>query len=463
MAEILDHPWMKKPTPSVLYVPAPSVEELARPLPSKAHIDRDLFESLCVIWGRHVDFNSIRDDLLSPPGQGTLAKAFYFLLQKHREKTLEEHGIVLDDKEPNGEKVVLKHYIAPRPRESLKLDLGAPSALSRQHSENSGFRSSVLIVSADNPSSSRFRPSSPAGPRAQKSRPMSSPITPLLLPMKDKRSSEVISATPRHAVRMSTPSTTQDPSYHLAYARRHAQSEIRHTSPPSMYHASTVPGYTPDEASTPPPMARAVTEPKAGPSTIPTRSTLTAPVNSIRYPIPRVPIQLGRKSLCSPPMIRTRATPPIVTPTSRLNSTSVLAPVPTHAYSPAILPMITAPRVASSDVQRTIDEIADRMNLLVAHENAHYASSQQYSPGAGDVDYSKDSNKSTLSNDKENNEQNSAKPTLRSPDIQGGLGFGTSVPLGKEMVNVVYTKAPVPVEHVRERKERKNKRAYIQR
>jgi hypothetical protein len=82
--------------PRVFYVPAPSVEELARPVQSQAHIDRDIFESLCVIWGRHADPNSIKDDLLSPPGQGTLAKAFYFLLQKHKEKALAEHGIVMD-------------------------------------------------------------------------------------------------------------------------------------------------------------------------------------------------------------------------------------------------------------------------------------------------------------------------------------------------------------------------------
>ncbi|OSX61070.1 hypothetical protein POSPLADRAFT_1146716, partial [Postia placenta MAD-698-R-SB12] len=86
MTDILAHPWLQGATPGIIYVPAPPVSELAQPLPSALHIDRDLFESLCVIWGRHADPNVIRADLLSPAGQGTLAKAFYFLLQKHREK-----------------------------------------------------------------------------------------------------------------------------------------------------------------------------------------------------------------------------------------------------------------------------------------------------------------------------------------------------------------------------------------
>ena len=82
MAEILAHPWLEGSTPGITYVPSPSVSELAQPLPSALHIDRDLFESLCVIWGRHADVDCIQADLLSLAGQGTLAKAFHFLLQK---------------------------------------------------------------------------------------------------------------------------------------------------------------------------------------------------------------------------------------------------------------------------------------------------------------------------------------------------------------------------------------------
>ncbi|ETW77987.1 hypothetical protein HETIRDRAFT_324951, partial [Heterobasidion irregulare TC 32-1] len=86
MPEILAHPWLANPTPGVVYVPAPSVAELARPLRSPEHIDKDVLEYLCVVWGRLAEAEQVKSDLLSPAGQGTLAKAFYFLLQKHREK-----------------------------------------------------------------------------------------------------------------------------------------------------------------------------------------------------------------------------------------------------------------------------------------------------------------------------------------------------------------------------------------
>jgi hypothetical protein len=52
----------------------------------------------------------------------------------------------------------------------------------------------------------------------------------------------------------------------------------------------------------------------------------------------------------------------------------------------AMLPMISAPRVASAEIQKTIDDIADRMNLLVAHENAHYAQQIQPADRASNID-----------------------------------------------------------------------------
>ena len=133
MTDILAHPWLEGITPGITYVSAPPVSELAKPLPSALHIDRDLFESLCIIWGRHADVDSIQTDLLSPAGQGTLAKAFYFLLQKHREMTMQEHGILMDIEEVlNAQgKVVTKQYAAPRSkppgRRSLEQALSAPT------------------------------------------------------------------------------------------------------------------------------------------------------------------------------------------------------------------------------------------------------------------------------------------------------------------------------------------------
>jgi len=60
--EIMGHPWLNKMTPGIVYVPAPSVTELVKPLASRAHIDEELLDSLCVIWGKHADIEGIKAD-----------------------------------------------------------------------------------------------------------------------------------------------------------------------------------------------------------------------------------------------------------------------------------------------------------------------------------------------------------------------------------------------------------------
>ena len=66
--------------------PSPSI--LARPITSPDLIDYELFSSLRIIWGRHSDpeGESIKRDLCAPAGKGIHAKAFYFLLGKYREE-----------------------------------------------------------------------------------------------------------------------------------------------------------------------------------------------------------------------------------------------------------------------------------------------------------------------------------------------------------------------------------------
>ncbi|OSD01424.1 Pkinase-domain-containing protein [Trametes coccinea BRFM310] len=194
MSEILAHPWLEGVTPGITYVLAPPVSELAQPLPSALHIDRDIFESLCVIWGRHADPEGIRSDLLSPAGQGTLAKAFYFLLQKHREKAMEEHGILMDiDGVLNTHgKIITKQYAAPRSkaghRQSLEItrpaapapqmlnlrsDRPAPLPPSRTPSPKPlTVNTSVAVERAP----SRPHPPSPVGPRPQKPKPQRSSV-----------------------------------------------------------------------------------------------------------------------------------------------------------------------------------------------------------------------------------------------------------------------------------------------
>ncbi|KAF8137384.1 hypothetical protein EV363DRAFT_1317834 [Boletus edulis] len=185
--EIMGHPWFNKKTPGVVSVPAPSVTQLAKPLASEAHIDEELLESLCVIWGKHADAGSIKADLLSPQGEGTLAKAFYFLLHKNREQTLKDHGIILDLDEAQvhqSGKVVTKQYRSPSQKRSNRLDLDTLARHGRLCTSRDAppppFRSpspNLVSTDASSPASvSRSRTPSPVGPRPPKPRPISSPV-----------------------------------------------------------------------------------------------------------------------------------------------------------------------------------------------------------------------------------------------------------------------------------------------
>ena len=375
MAEILEHPWMKTDTPRVFYVPAPSVEELARPVQSQAHIDRDIFESLCVIWGRHAEPNSIKEDLLSPPGQGTLAKAFYFLLQKHKEKVLSDHGIVMDvDEEASGEKIVNKHYFSPRARDSWKIDLDTPLATPRAAINDR--RVLLLDIPLMETSQSRVRTPSPIGPRAQKPRPSSTPPSP--------------NKTPRPAVSRAS-SVTSDGRDHPSLRERRLAQIGRRTSMRTsagttttspvvlpMFRASTEPA---QDIYSPPPMVR-TSQQMYGVRRATAQGTRST---SSRVPIVTRAMTAPERSQSVEPTLppstntatHTRETYQTSSTANATVSSVVHAPAPARPVPSTMLPMISAPRVASAEIQKTIDDIADRMNLLVAHENAHYAQQVQ--------------------------------------------------------------------------------------
>jgi len=119
------HPWFNKPTLGIIYVPGPSVEELALPLAATSYIDPDLLASLRVIWGKHGDIEKIKADLLSPAGEGTITKAFYFLLQQYREQTQKDYGVILDLGDTPvspGVKVVTRRYRSPPPKKRTEAD-----------------------------------------------------------------------------------------------------------------------------------------------------------------------------------------------------------------------------------------------------------------------------------------------------------------------------------------------------
>ncbi|KAF7983429.1 hypothetical protein HWV62_21679 [Athelia sp. TMB] len=108
--EILQHAWLNAPSQDPhAYVPPPppAPSALAR---SVSRIDEDLMRGLLVIWGKNASRTALAAELLAPPGEGTLAKAFYFLLKLYRDRTVvegvEEEGWL-------GGKQVTKQYTTP--------------------------------------------------------------------------------------------------------------------------------------------------------------------------------------------------------------------------------------------------------------------------------------------------------------------------------------------------------------
>ncbi|KAJ8517950.1 hypothetical protein ONZ45_g4927 [Pleurotus djamor] len=206
--EILSHPWLVCPNPPAsamsLSVIArnpplpPSPSTLATPLQSPEHVDPELLASLRIIWGRHADDQGlcIIQDLCSPPGEGTLAKAFYFLLGKHRDRVLAEHS--QEDKEMHKFRKECESAFGP-PSEGRQLAPGAArppikrastvhATVSHTHTDGKHAQAphghvyapiprrapaarNLLIPpamargSGSSASTSRSRPRSPAGPR----------------------------------------------------------------------------------------------------------------------------------------------------------------------------------------------------------------------------------------------------------------------------------------------------------
>ncbi|KAF9239895.1 hypothetical protein BU15DRAFT_46245 [Melanogaster broomeanus] len=246
--EIMDHPWFNKSTPGIFHVPAPSVAELAQPLMSTAHIDEELLDSLVVMWGKHADSEVIKTDLLSPRGQGTLAKAFYFLLYQYREQTLQDNGTISDIDQSHlhtAGKVVARQYRSPSQWKSSRLETEIPTRHARLHTRRDAPSSPSRKPSTMGPSLptlvSRSRTPSPVGPRPPRPRPVLSPAIPT-----------------RHKSMTTKPAVTKPPNAHADRARacsstatmlspcvaaQHAQSYYAHN--PLIYQPMYIPGTPP--------------------------------------------------------------------------------------------------------------------------------------------------------------------------------------------------------------------------
>ena len=142
---------------------------MIQPLASEAQIDENLLQCLHVIWGKNGDVEVIKADLLGP--QSSLAKAFYFLLRRHREQTLGDNGTI-DSKTSNRclpGKVVTKRYQSPTlsKRNTIQLQQRPPGLTVQTYRDYSSSRTSW-----SNPHTKGLSrpPASPTGPRTPKIR-----------------------------------------------------------------------------------------------------------------------------------------------------------------------------------------------------------------------------------------------------------------------------------------------------
>lgn len=455
MAEILAHPWLEGPTPGITYVPSPSVSELAQPLPSALHIDRDLFESLCVIWGRHADVDCIQADLLSPAGQGTLAKAFYFLLQKHREMAMKEHGIFMDIDEvlnTNG-KIVTKQYAAPRsklgrhsldlsriitaaPPQYLRSGRPAPPPPSRSASPP---RLSLHTTLPMERAASRPHPPSPVGPRPQKPRPQG------------QRTSAHLTTPPSFVPNPDVSrarSQTLDDSAQLFRDRSSAQAQPRRIAMPPMQRgavsapAQPFPPRTEQEGSR---HASARAQSASGfiyapvpltPGTRSTRSTLLAPPNMLDEGL-------------------TGTVPDRHVPTTPLcPEVEMASPTPTHPYasaSPQAVPWMSQcePIQRASGRKPEFASFSDEGRRRSLNWNVQDYHAEVRHPRSDNKE-----NKSVRSGYGGQQEEISHS---------GGLGFGHSVPMAKEMGNVLFLQEAGNGQQLVGKKDRKSRRTSYQR
>ncbi|TDL22850.1 Pkinase-domain-containing protein [Rickenella mellea] len=335
MPDILAHPFLQIATPGTTYVPAPSLTELARPLRDPSSIKPEILRSLLVIWGKNAPNTDMMAELTNPPGQGSLIKALYFLLVKYREKTLENYG-------SNGSfecDVNIRHYSAPPPKvdntavapnESAIIPAVTPTTPSRIRA--SRVAPAIPTQSPVQSNGSRQWPPSPNGPRQPQS--MINPTIPK----------------PATRVRpISTPNTCFSDLDRMV---------TTHEWNKDLDAAVTPPRLTPVPAARPLPRRA---------HTMAVDSMPIAPDPLAHRPqLPRLAFDDDDEDLADYELVQFPTSPnapkrPPPRSSARPESHAVRGGVP--------WPRIETPAVADAELQRTINDIAGRFNMLCERNN----------------------------------------------------------------------------------------------
>ena len=138
MAEILDHPLLKKHKKKQLpRMPrAPTYEELSRPVQNVNEIDREILKNLQTLW-RGTPREVIMDRLLAP--ERNTEKTFYCLLLKYRHDRLENYA---------GDDEARPRMAHSQSRKSLKSMHSRKSASSRRAHRRTGSKASRVSATS---------------------------------------------------------------------------------------------------------------------------------------------------------------------------------------------------------------------------------------------------------------------------------------------------------------------------
>ncbi|KAF8155680.1 hypothetical protein B0H34DRAFT_751703 [Crassisporium funariophilum] len=469
--EILSHPWLLSqsavsyPSPdggtlTLLDPPLPpSPSILARPIASPDMIDQELFSSLRIIWGRHTDVQgiSIRRDLCAPAGQGVHAKAFYFLLGKYREESSRNR---LNDKEQEQKRLSLRSSID---LESFKFDLGWKlnhSGVPRE-SEVQGNNDPQVTVSAPTsavapsfptsqapPPMSRkrtytngslplHRPESPAGPRpfSNSSRPQPDTWRLQNQTHPDGSSASNCMAQPRQnsssGVGRGGPRPPPPRRGYTYSVKEHSQYDT--AGPPAMgfsHHLHQLQARVSTNASQRP-------KSSAGPTTPFSEAEKKAMFSGSR---------VGSTSVRCPDQVISH--PPTPLPPSIIGTPCVDG-VPE-------LPILTAPKLEDPQLQRTMDDFAQKVNDLVQSVTkpmAHPGGSQGVEPPKTLAHTHAVEDKENQSIDEESWSHVSAEVD-RSAGVGLGVAIGLNREVGKDVANNGPTMSPTKTRKEREKRGR---------
>lgn len=444
--------------------PSPSI--LARPIVSPDKIDSELFSSLRIIWGRHTDAqgDSIRRDLCAPAGQGVHAKAFYFLLGKYRE---ESYRIRTKDAEHELRQRSLTSSID---LETLKFNLGweleHSSGLRKyevpnpRHLFSTHPESSTTTMSEAAPSYSSHISTGPPGVISRKRT-----ITDGSIPSKDRAQSPAgprppprDEKAPAEGQRSQIP-TRQGalPALSATEARPKSSLGVGRGGPrPSPTHRAYTTSMVSDGRG----------NDQVGPTSMGFSRNLQQ-IQARAYAATHRPkssagpispfVDAERKAMFSPSLLPTS---PVLRmgelgPSRQPLSPKILPSIGVPSLVDVNLPLLTSPRTEDPQLQRTMDDITQKVNDLVQ------AVTQAPNIIGDGKEMAKTITHTKTSGDKENQSLDEGWSHVSAEgDHSGGIGLGVGVivnrDIGKDVANVgLPVISPTKVKKEKEKKGRR--------